>query len=157
MSPPTIRQATSKDAERISRLIISLAERFILPEFTSEGREKFLTEHNSHAMERRLESGFEYHVAEDGAELLGLVGIKDRSHLFHLFVSESAQRKGLGRRLWQHALERCEWQPDLRAVTVNSSRNAVAVYESFGFEISAPEQDVGGVRYIPMKLELAAN
>lgn len=155
MRSVTIRPARLEDAADISRLICILAKRCILPEFSSDGREKFLAEHTPEAMRRRFESGFDYHLAVNGGELLGLVGIRDRSHLFHLFVAEGEQGQGLGRMLWRHALERCDWASS--EVTVNSSRNAVPVYERFGFKVCAPEQNTGGIRFVPMKLDLTVN
>ena len=55
-----------------------------------------------------LAKGIEYHVLEanDGA-LIGVVGTRSDSHLFHLFVAEGEQRKGVGRALWEHARARC--------------------------------------------------
>jgi Acetyltransferase (GNAT) domain len=36
---------------------------------------------------------------------------------------------------------------------VNSAKIAVPVYERFGFVATGPVQDMGGVQFVPMKLD----
>jgi hypothetical protein len=42
----------------------------------------------------------------------------------------------------------------LAQVSVNSSPNAVPIYERLGFASWSPEQTVNGIRFVPMLLEL---
>jgi hypothetical protein len=42
------------------------------------------------------------------------------------------------------------------AFTVNSSNNAIAVYERLGFVRAGPPEDLGGVLYNPMRTQDAA-
>jgi len=67
-----IRAGEAADAESISMLILELAERFVLPESSAEGRERFSTAHTSAAIAALMESGYRYHVAECGGELVGV-------------------------------------------------------------------------------------
>jgi len=66
-----IRAGEAADAESISMLILGLAERFVLPEFSAEGRERFSTAHTPAAIAALVESGYRYLVAECGGELGG--------------------------------------------------------------------------------------
>lgn len=157
MSHPIIRHAALEDAERIAALISSVAAKFILPEFSPEGRARFLSDHTAASMAQRMEAGYCYRVAEAEGELAGVVGVRDGSHLYHLFVAESFQGRGLGRRMWEQAKALCLAASNPDALAVNSSRNAVAVYEKFGFVASGPVQGVGGVLFVPMKLALTAD
>jgi len=151
---PLVRPANVSDAECIASLIARVAGRFILPEFSQQGRERFLTDHRPEPIRQRMESGFEYHVAEAAGEIVGVVGVRDGSHLYHLFVAEEHQGRGLGRTLWEHAKAQCLRRGRPAAFTVNSSRGAVPVYERFGFKVAVPEQEIDGVRFVPMRLEL---
>lgn len=148
----TIRPGDATDAESISVLILELAERFILPEFSTEGREAFSAAHTPASIEKLIESGYRYHVAEFGGELVGVVGICEPSHLYHLFVAARWHGCGLGRRLWE--LARSQWPASSgpRTWTVKASRYAVPVYERFGFVATGPLQAKGAVLSVPMEL-----
>ena len=81
------------------------------------------------------------------------MGIRDNSHLYHLFVAEKYQRKGIAKKLWQLAMDACLSRGSTGEFTVNSSEYARGVYEQLGFiALSGPEEK-NGVVYIPMKLE----
>jgi GNAT superfamily N-acetyltransferase len=145
------RPANPQDAALIAEFIAALADKFILFEFSERGRAKFLSDHTPQRMLERISGNFRYHVAEMGGDLVGVVGVRNDAHLFHLFVSEKMQRKGLGRRLWEHAAAECRRAGNPGVFTVNSSRNAVAAYERFGFSVSGPVQNVDDVLFVPMK------
>lgn len=148
----TIRAGEAADAESISILILELAERFVLPEFSAEGRERFSTAHAPAAIAALMESGYRYHVAECGGAIVGVVGICGPSHLYHLFVAADMHGRGLGRRLWEVA--RVDWPASKRPLTwtVKASRYAVPVYERFGFVATGPLQAKGGILTVPMEL-----
>jgi GNAT superfamily N-acetyltransferase len=148
MSAPTIRAATVDDAERISELIVTLGSKYITPGFSAEGRRRFLSDHTQVSITSRIMGEYQYHVAESEDELVGVVGMRNPSHLYHLFVDDRYQRQGLGRRLWEHA-KTAAGNPAL--VTVNSSLNAVAVYEHLGFVVAGPTRNVYEVLFVPMR------
>ncbi len=154
----TIRAAEISDADAIAELICATASRSFLPDFPSYGQTRFLADRASEAMRRRLESGdFQYYVAELGGSIIGVVGIREGSHLFNLFVAEHAQGHGLGKLLWEHAKGRCLAGRPVEAFTVNSAKSAVGVYEGLGFVIVGDVVGSGGVVYIPMRLTIAPN
>ena len=152
LEPVTIRPGEVADAESISALILQLAEGFVLPEFSTEGREQFSAAHTPAAIATLMETGYRYHVAECGGQLVGVVGICEPSHLYHLFVAAHMHGRGLGRRLWEVA--RAQWPASElpRTWTVKSSRYAVPVYERLGFVATGPLGDKGGVLTRPMEL-----
>jgi GNAT superfamily N-acetyltransferase len=145
MAQPTIRAARLDDSEQIAALIGELALKFIVPEFSPAGRNRFLSDHTPASIAKRMQAGFDYHVAETPAEVVGVVGVRESSHLYHLFVAGAIQGRGLGRRLWEHAKAVCLDKGNPGIFTVNSSRNAVRMYERLGFVVTAPVQDIGGV------------
>ena len=71
-------------------------------------------------------SGFDWLVAEDGGRLAGVVATRDDSHLYHLFVAREHHRRGVARRLWETARDRCVKRAGTRRFTVNASTFACA-------------------------------
>ncbi|HUE74745.1 MAG TPA: GNAT family N-acetyltransferase [Pirellulaceae bacterium] len=149
-----IREARPGDIPEISRLISDLAARYIAHEFTAQGAEQLLSAMNERAVESYFQHGYRYHVAEAEGSLAGVVATRDESHLYHLFVAEKYQGRGLATRLWHIARDACLAAHDCCEFTVNSSRYAVGFYEKLGFVRQADFQDDRGVVSIPMKILL---
>jgi GNAT superfamily N-acetyltransferase len=151
-----IREATVADSEQISKLVYGLAEKFIAPEFTPGGAKALLSSMKSGEIEKYIESGFTYHLAEIDGQLVGVVGIKDNSHLFHLFVDERLQKRGVARELWRVVVESSLSKGNPGVFTVNSSKYALPFYEKLGFIVEAGFQEKNGVIYVPMKLTISS-
>jgi ribosomal protein S18 acetylase RimI-like enzyme len=149
----SIRAATIDDAESISQLVTRLALEYIACELAAEGANRLLNSLSGESIRSYLKAGYKYYVAESGSVLAGVVATRDNRHLYHLFVAQPFQRRGLARRLWQVAQAPC-LAAGTREFTVNSSRSAVAVYERFGFTRQSESQDAGGVVSVPMKLTI---
>lgn len=149
-----IRKATSEDINAISGLLIQLSEKYITSSFTEEGRSNLLWSMRPEAIRGYLDHGFRYHVAVRDGEILGVVAMKDDTHLYHLFVAEAEQGTGLARRLWETAKSDCLSRSSPEYFTVNSSLNAQQVYKSWGFVPVAGVRETGGVKDIPMKLKV---
>lgn len=149
-----IRPAKIQDAEAISALIISSAHHFLL-DSSGRGAERFLAGITPQAIVGYITSpSFHYLVAEDGTDLGGAVALRDGRHLFHLFVSPTHQRHGLARALWEAAKQGAS--KDLKTFTVNSSPNAVTVYERFGFTVNGPRTEMNGIAFVPMEAAATA-
>ncbi len=146
-----VRRADRDDAAAISALIVPLAERWIVHEFTDEGRRNFLASVGVDAIRGYLDGGMRYHVAEDEVGLLGVVATRDDAHLYHLFVAERARRRGVARELWRVACAASRDAGYRGDFTVNSSRHAVGLYERLGFARCGDEDERGGVASVPMR------
>ena len=150
-----IRPLTPDDVPAAAALLRRAAEEFILHESTPEDGAAFLAEQGEAGMRRFLAQGLVYHVAEVdgelGAELAGFIAIRERSHVYSLYVDKRFHRRGIARLLWNTA-RAAALGPDHRGVfTVNSSTHAMPFYASLGFVPTAPTQ-VSIVRYNPMRL-----
>jgi len=150
-----IRTAAIEDAGRISALVCDLAREFILGEFGEEGRMHFLGEHTAEKLRERIEGDYRFFVAENGAVLAGVVGLRGGSHLYHLFVAKAFQRQGLAWRLWQTALRASLETGRSGVITVNSSTYAIPVYERFGFVRKGPPEAKHGVVHHPMEFKVS--
>jgi GNAT superfamily N-acetyltransferase len=145
------------DAERIAALIRELAAKFILCDFSAEEKSRFLSDHTSMAVVDRIRTCFRYRIAEFDGELVAVIGVRDWAHLSHLFVAEAFQGQGLGRALWEQAKAECLERGNPGTFTVKSAKIAVPVYERFGFVATGSVQDMGGVQFVPMKLDAVAH
>ena len=146
-----IRPLAVTDIPAVAALLRELAREFIVHQSSPEGAATFLAENNEMGVRGFLARGHVYHVAVVGGELAGFVAVRDRSHLFHLFVGKRWHRRGLARALWDTARAAALAAGGDGAFTVNSSNFAVPVYEAFGFVRVGPTQCAKGLYFNPMR------
>lgn len=150
-----IRPLTPDDIPAAAALLRRAAEEHILHESTPEDGATFLAEQGEEGMRRFFAGGYRYHGAEVDGTLAGFIAIRERSHVYSLYVDSRFHRRGIARRLWDAAraaaLSGESGHPG--AFTVNASNHALPFYTALGFVPTAPMQ-VGVVRYTPMRLVL---
>lgn len=149
-----IRPLAPDDIPAAAALLRRAAEEFILHESTPAGGAVFLAEQGEEGMRSFLAKGYVYHVAEVDGTLAGFIAIRERSHLYSLYVDSRFHRRGVAHRLWETAKQAALGPGHPGAFTVNSSNHALPFYASLGFVPTAPTQ-VGIVRYNPMRLMLS--
>jgi GNAT superfamily N-acetyltransferase len=139
------------EAEAVYGLIARVFNDVIAPEYSPEGVQEFLKYLQPDLLVDRGEADHFILLAATGAQLIGMIEVRNYAHISLLFVDEDYQRRGISRELWRRALEICRQEnSDLTEVSVNSSPGARPVYERLGFEATAPEQVRNGMRFIPM-------
>lgn len=145
------RRGIPTDAENIARLIASFQSE-LTDDPSGAGAESYLASVSTDAERQYLESNrYMYIVAESGSSLAGFIAIRDKTHLFHLFVEKNYQRQGLARSLWKLALSSESSKPPSSMFTVNASLSAVPVYKAFGFEPVGEVKHVHGISFLPMQ------
>lgn len=148
-----IRPLALDDIPAAAALLRRAAEEFILHESTPADGAVFLAEQGEEGMRGFLAKGHVYHVAEVDGTLAGFIAIRERSHVYSLYVDSRFHRRGVARRLWETARQAALGPGHPGAFTVNSSNHALPFYASLGFVATAPTQ-VSIVRYNPMRLVL---
>ncbi len=145
-----LRPGRVEDAPALSALILRFsAELTLAPD--GAGAERFFDSVSAAALARLLaDPRYLYVVAMQGDTLAGFAGLRDRSHLFHLFVAPGFQRRGLATRLWQ-AL-RGGFDDGAVRFSVNSSPLARPFYERLGFVADGPCVEMNGLAFVPMTL-----
>lgn len=147
----TIREATAQDGAAISALIESLADHFLLDPQDPGSAASFFDTITPTAIHDLLASDrYVYHVAESDGAIVGTVAVRDRCHLYHLFVAKSMHRRGLAARLWAAAHARASQDGGPGRFTVNATVYGVPVYERFGFCCEGPVREQDGIRFQPM-------
>jgi len=152
-----IRPASLEDAEVLSHLVHRVVSYFTIHQ-DGRGAEPFFSSITSTAMAERLQSPqFRYWIAVDiQQEIIGAVGIRDNSHLYHLFVDPQHHQRGYGTQLWMHVKAYALANGNPGVFTVNSSLFAEKMYRQFGFVATAEKQEMHGLAFIPMTLIMAA-
>ncbi|OUS33876.1 GNAT family N-acetyltransferase, partial ['Osedax' symbiont bacterium Rs2_46_30_T18] len=129
-----IRTARHPDIEAISQLIEPLVIKYILPSCSVQGSEILLQSMSRQSIENYFRVGYQYWLGEIDSQLMAVIGIRDNSHLYHLFVADSFQGKGYAQQLWLNAKAECLGNGNPGVFTVNSALNAAPVYRKWGFE-----------------------
>lgn len=146
-----IRPIEHRDIPAVAALFRALATEFIVHESSPEAAATFLRENDEEGFAAFLRIGHVYHVADIDGELAGFIAIRERRHLFHMFVASPYQRRGVARALWDVARREAIAAGGDGSFTVNASNYALPVYEAMGFERTAPMQCVNGLYFNPMK------
>ena len=93
-------------------------------------------------------------VAMHDSRLIGLITIRNESHVSLLFVDEIYQKKGVGRALMKYLCNYLLSEAGINRITVNSSPYGVGFYHRMGFRDLGPEAENDGIRYTPMEFIL---
>lgn len=145
-----VRELMDGDIDAAARLLAVLARAYFLQTCSPEQASTFLRENDAAALRRLVGEGYVYHVAEVDGQLAGFIGVRERRHVYHLFVAAAFHRRGIGRALWRHARDVATAAGADGAFTVNASTYAVPVYEHLGFVPVAPVQCKNGLVFHPM-------
>ena len=150
-----LRTGTPDDASAISVLILSL-QPYLTIEPDGSGAEEFLLSLSPDIIRRNLQdAAYSYQLAFDGDVLAGVVAVRDNTHLFSLYVGSAWHGQGVGRLLWRAARDAALARGNPGSFTVNSSAFAHSIYRHLGFTATGPVAEMHGIRFIPMRLELA--
>jgi GNAT superfamily N-acetyltransferase len=151
-----IRELEEDEIGEAHDLVSSVFDEFVAPLFSDEGIHEFHSFIEPSKLRERLSSKSFILVAEANVKMVGVIGVRDWSHVFLLFVKSDHQRKGIARLLLLETLKRCKnVKPDPEKITVNSSPNAVEAYRRMGFIQTSEEQLTHGIRYVSMVLGLS--
>ena len=148
-----LRAGNVEDAGPIAALIASF-QRELTVDPSGAGAEEFLASVSEAAERQYLESPRYFYIVaeEDDGSLAGFIAMRDNTHLCHLFVTRSLHRTGVARQLWRQAREEAVRRGNAGEFTVNSSLNAIPVYQAFGFVQSGAVTTFRGVSFMPMRL-----
>jgi predicted N-acetyltransferase YhbS len=124
----------------------------VAPDYAQQGRELFaqvVTADYLCSLPHR--QGFTL-VAKLEGRMVGMCAFRDGHHVTLFFVLPEFQGRGIGRRLFDSAVERVRRNVSgATKLEVHSSPVAVSVYQALGFSVTAPEKVDDGIRYIPME------
>lgn len=147
-----IRQMHWKESALVSNLMQSVFTTFQGPTTSEEGRHTFASEFSSERVLSRYNGGDLFLVALHEGKIVGMIAVRDSSHIFGLFVSPNYQCQGVATNLWYKAVEVCQKQCPNSTFTVNASEYALLIYQKWGFRKKGAKQERKGIEFIPMEL-----
>lgn len=145
-----IREARLEDTAAISNLIIDVSRVYLFDDFSPDAQLKFLENFSPEQCLERLRANFRYVVDERDSKIVGVIGFRDESHLFSLFVLPQYHGLGIARALFEHTLAILQGLSLGQTLTVNASRYALPFYQRLGFIIDSSSEIHNGVLHIPM-------
>ena len=122
------------------------------PEYTKEGITSFRNFVRDPILKTLfIEGKYNVLAAFNDNIIVGIIGVRNETHISLLFVDSEYHKKGIARRLVEKTFERTYEKYGKREMTVNSSPYAVGFYHKMGFVDTDIEQTTDGIRYTPMK------
>jgi GNAT superfamily N-acetyltransferase len=142
----------SGEERDVCHLIHRSFDHSVAPACTKRGQRNFKKYADPEEMTRRVLADHFVLLALADGDIVGMIEMRSHRHVSLLFVGPEFQGRGIGGELLGKAVELCRsTDPHLGGVTVNSSPNALKAYERMGFTATGREQDINGVRSIPME------
>lgn len=123
--------------------------------YTPEGVrnfENFITDSTLHRM--FIMGEYQLFIALDRHKIVGMITLRDSTHISLLFVDAAYHRKGIGRALIKHLTDYLLTEVGADRVTVNSSPYGIGFYHKIGFRDLSPEEARDGIIYTPMEFIL---
>lgn len=97
---------------------------------------------------------YQLFVAVDQGSVVGMITLRDLTHISLLFVDEKYHRQGIGRALMKYLTNYLLTEIGADRVTVNASPYGVGFYHKLGFRDIRPEEMRDGIIYTPMEFIL---
>lgn len=114
--------------------------------------EDFITDTTLHRM--FIMGAYQMFVALDRNKIVGMITLRNSTHISLLFVDEKYHRRGIGRALIEYLTNYLLTEVGVSYITVNASPYGVAFYHKLGFQDLRPEEEKDGIIYTPMKFVL---
>lgn len=128
--------------------------RFEAGVYSAEGVQNFENFITDTTLYRMFVMGaYQMFVALDRDKIIGMVTLRDSTHISLLFVDEKYHRQGIGRALLGCLTDYMAKEMGIHKVTVNASPYGVGFYHRLGFQDLRPEEQRDGIIYTPMELK----
>lgn len=148
-----ISEMDEKETAEVSELVKAGFDEFVKPDLTEEGIKEFYRAASSFIHERP--GNHFVLVASSANKIVGMIDVRDCSHICLFFVSRDFHKKGVGKLLLTKAISKCIAQSgESKNIDVNSSIYAVEAYKRLGFIQTKEEQIINGIKFVPMNLNL---
>lgn len=135
-------------------LVKNVFDEFEAPYYTDEGVKNFYKFANYNNIANKLNDNMKIFVAKENDKIIGMIGVKNFSHIAMLFVDKNYHKRGIGKDLVNKAKSYCRNNSKIESITVNSSPYAVEFYHKIGFKDTGMKQTVDEIMFVPMKIEI---
>ena len=151
----TIRKITAAEVESAMALALEVFMQFEAPDYDPSGVETFKKDivENPEYLENARRGSCPIYGAFDGDKLVAMMGMRSsKTHINLVFTKKEYHRRGIARAIFAYLLADIRKEnPDLPALTLNSSPYGLPFYLAIGFVPQSEEQEINGIRFTPMK------
>lgn len=120
--------------------------------FTQEGIDQFRLFISDHNLKKAFENGaYQVIGSYHNNKMIGVIALREGTHISLLFVDKEYHYKGIGRRLVAELSDYAYLKLHSDHLTVNSSPYATEFYHKLGFVDEGPMLETDGIFYTPMK------
>lgn len=146
-----------KQLDKALELVWNVFEECDAPDYEEMGIRTFRHFISHENITEKVRSGeMVFFGAYDKNELIGVISMRSGFHISLLFVERQHHRRGVAKKLVRRAVIYCmEENPCLRQITVNASPYGKPAYLAMGFNPLSIEQKKDGMRFTPMRLDIA--
>lgn len=141
-----------KDLLEALKLIKSVFDEFIGYKFSKKGRKEFyhfISFENIITKYKEKKLIFFGYFLDN--KLVGVIALRDESHISLLFVDKNYQGRGIAKALFKEIVSICESDYSITKISVNSSPYAINFYRKIGFLAIEKEKVKNGIRFTPME------
>ena len=124
------------------------------PEYTKEGIKSFKNFVRDPILKQLfLEGKYQTLAAFCNGLMVGILGVRNETHISLLFVDREYHRQGIASKLLDRMFTQVDKQYGKRKMTVNAAPYAVGFYHKLGFVDTDCEQTTDGITYTPMEID----
>lgn len=151
----TIRTLYQDEWEEAMRLAWDTFMIYEAPDYSMRGVQNFRDFIRDPVLKKMfLKGDYQTWGAFDKGIMIGLVSIRNRSHISLLFVDGDHHRQGVATALLQTLFAYARDEMDISEITVNAAPYATDFYHKVGFTDLCGEKETDGIRYTPMIIRL---
>lgn len=149
----TVRSAYQNEWEDAMALAWRTFQKFEADVYSEEGVRNFVDFITDTTLHRMFMMGtYRMFVAHMGEKMVGMITLREKTHISLLFVDAEYHMQGIGRALIERVKEYLSTELGENYMTVNSSPYGVGFYHKLGFLDMRPEEEKDGIIYTPMRL-----
>lgn len=149
-----IRMAKEEDWDNAMELAWKTFLKFEANDYSEKGIrsfEEFITDSTLHRM--FILGKYQMLVAEMNHKMIGMITLRDESHISLLFVDADYHKKGVGRNLIEALKKYLKTELGIFHLTVNAAPYGIGFYHKLGFyDLDLPKEN-DGIIYTPMELK----
>lgn len=150
--PYEIRCAYGNEWQEAMGLAWKTFLKFESKDYSLEGIKNFNDFITDHGLYQMFSIGeYQLFVAVDQGKIVGIVTLRNATHISLLFVDEKYHKRGIASKLLEYLKQYLITEVGAYYLTVNSSPCAVGFYHKLGFKDLGPETTKDGILYTPME------
>lgn len=126
--------------------------KFEAADYTQRGVESFREFITDPVLRRMFIMGsYQLFVALEKGKIVGMISLRNETHISLLFVDEAHHKQGIGSALITYLCDYVDKEEGYHSVTVNAAPYALGFYHKLGFQDTGMEETNDGIRFTPMK------